>query len=292
MANPYATDSVSNALDTGQDIAERVMTNARMNEAYDTSVDRWKQIGKDVLFAPVAWKNAPPWEQALALIGGIKTPRWTAAEDAALSRWAKGDGTIPDELLHRSEGALRTRALSQGLLDPQDKYRRQPFAKLPSDPATLGPYSRWTPEEDAALARWIKSDELVIPQELAHRSETALHQRALAKGLRDPQSPYRRARPIDETRKPAGPQPDYLDLAAEPRAAVLFIKSAADGGSLQAKAMMNQLATVAPTKRDPLIQLYIDKLRRGGWKPGMRRGGRLDMRRGGRVPHNHHARAA
>ena len=67
---------------------------------------------------------------------------------------------------------------------------------------------------------------------------------------------------------PEGPAPDFLDLAYEPREAVLFIKRAADSGSLQAKAMINRLANVAPTKRDPLIQVYIDGLTKAGRKPG------------------------
>ena len=44
---------------------------SRMDRAFDTSVENLKQLGKDIFFAPVRWANAPPWEQAMGLIGGI-----------------------------------------------------------------------------------------------------------------------------------------------------------------------------------------------------------------------------
>src|SRR5205823_1593415 len=64
---------------------------ARQDEAYNTSISRLKQLGNDVFFAPVGFLKAPPWEQAAGLIGGMKAPRWTPAQDVALSKYIKGD---------------------------------------------------------------------------------------------------------------------------------------------------------------------------------------------------------
>jgi hypothetical protein len=44
---------------------------SRADAAYQTSIDRWKQLASDVFFAPVSYLNAPPWEQAMGLMGGI-----------------------------------------------------------------------------------------------------------------------------------------------------------------------------------------------------------------------------
>jgi hypothetical protein len=190
---------------------------SQVRQAYNTSLDRWK----DVLLAPAEIPMAPPWEQAMGLIGGLGS---------------KGPGRW-----------------------------------WPRVQTGKSAYSKWTPEEDAALAKWIKGDETVIPQELAHRSETALQSRALSQGYREPAVRYKRA--ASDVAKPPAPQPDYLDLAYEPRQALLTIERAAQEGSLHAKAIMNQYVQTAPTKRDALLQTYIDKLKRAGWKAGMKRGG-------------------
>jgi len=81
--------------------------------------------------------------------------------------------------------------------------------------------------------------------------------------------------PTTETQRAmsaAVPVPAQLQHCSSLRKAV--IKRAADGGSRQA--MINLLASVAPTKRDPLIQMYIERLQKAGWKPGMARGGRVN----------------
>ena len=44
---------------------------SRADQAFDSSVEHWKQLGKDIFFAPKRWLDAPPMEQAMGLIGGI-----------------------------------------------------------------------------------------------------------------------------------------------------------------------------------------------------------------------------
>jgi hypothetical protein len=128
-------------------------------------------------------------------------------------------------------------------------------------------FARWTPQEEAALARWSKDITMNIPDEIAGRAETALMQRAREKGLIERRERYKR-QPGDAKPKeaPAQAKPDFLDLAHEPRQAVLLIQTAADQGNLTARAILNQLIQTAPTKRDALIQSYIDKLTKAGWK--------------------------
>src|SRR5262245_35320391 len=115
-----------------------------------------------------------------------------------------------------------------------------------------------------------KGDSLVVPDALSHRSEYALQQRARKLGLNTGSGKAPR------TEAPAAPNIDTLDLAYEPRQFMLYMeRAAAQGGpgGRQAKIILNQVIGASPSKRDRVIQYYIERLQKAGWKAGMKRGG-------------------
>jgi GH24 family phage-related lysozyme (muramidase) len=148
------------------------------------------------------------------------------------------------------------------------------FDLIGKDRTGLPSKSAWTPMEDAALAKWVTSDALTIPPELAHRSETSLMQRAREQGFieRRPPAGGRQPGPPKETPeeavKPGGS--NFMELAHEPRQALLLIERAADSGSTQAKMLLNQLIGAPAAKRDELLQGYIDRLKKAGWSAPVR----------------------